>query len=150
MGRGERGFDMFDDFDVLDSVARTSDPHTSHEALSDDKKSKRVADTITRLALEAGERGLTINEAAAIMPEHKPWSVSPKFKPLVRRGKLVRNVVGRTEPTKRHPEGRAKFETRPDPETGCDCIVHYHHTVLAPKKKPGSVAPLPGEAVSRG
>jgi hypothetical protein len=128
-------YDDFDDYD--DSGARTSDPLTSHEALNDTELKVRIADTVTRLALEAGERGVTINETAAQMPAYKAWSISPIFAPLVRRGVLVRKVLGVAPPSKRWPEGKEIPETRVDPETHHSCVVHYHHAVLAPKKEPG-------------
>lgn len=129
---------MFDDDDYDDSAARKTDPLTSHEAPNDPKLRARISDAILQVALEAGAAGVTINECAEKLSDYKAWSISPMFKPLVRRGLLVRRVLGVTEPTRRWPDGKEIFETRVDPITHKRCIVNYHHTVL---KKPAATAP---------
>jgi hypothetical protein len=135
MVRGEQillvEFCMCDELD--DSVARTSDPLSSHQALGDAELCARISDHILRIAFEAGAKGITINECAAQMPEYKAWSVSPMFAPLVRKGRLARRVIGNTGPTSRWPEGKEILETRVDAETHKHCTVNYHHA-FAPKK----------------
>ena len=110
---------MFDDF----------------EGLNDVEFCARLCDDILRIALEAGSKGITINECAALLPKYKAWSVSPMFAPLVRKGLLVRRVIGITEPRRRWPNGKEILETREDPVTHKQCIVNYHHS-FAPKKPP--------------
>ena len=124
---------MCDHFD--DGGARNTDPLTSHEALNDPKFRARIKDDILRLALEAATKGITVNACAAQLPKYKAWSISPMFAPLVRKGLLVRRVIGITEPRRRWPNGKEILETREDPVTHKQCIVNYHHS-FAPKKPP--------------
>jgi hypothetical protein len=124
----------FDD----ESAARTSDPLTSHEALGDEKLRTRIFDDVERVALEAGLAGITINECAEKLPNYKAWSIPPMFAPLVRRGVLVRRVIGVTEPSKRWPQGKEILETRVDPITHKRCTVNYHHSIF---KKPSASVP---------
>jgi hypothetical protein len=124
---------MCNDFD--DSVARNTDPLTSHEALDDTDFRVRISEDILRIALEAGAKGITINECAERLPDYKAWSISPMFAPLVRKGLLVRRVIGITEPSRRWPNGKEVQETRVDPETHKPCTVNYHHS-FALKRPP--------------
>lgn len=123
--------------------ARLTDPHTSHESAeeSTDVRSQ-IAQAITALALEAGNSGITINEATEALPQFKPVSVSPVFKPLVNRSVLVRRVIGRNE------KGKDLYETREDPNSHRQVIVHFHHTVAA--KKPAASVGVPIDAVTYG
>ncbi len=110
-------------------VARTTDPHTSHEsAAASEETHKNIAEHVLRIAAERGGHGLTINEATEALPQFKPWSVSPVFKPLVRQGKLVRRVVGKTA------RGKDKYETRTDPESNRPVIIHYYFRMVHERK----------------
>src|SRR6266478_6266993 len=109
-------------FELEGPVARRTDPHTSHESAEASKQThKNVAEHILNLAAQRGRHGLTINEATdALSGQFKAVSVSPVFRPLVNKGKLVRRVIGKKA------NGRVKYETRTDPETNCPGIVHWH------------------------
>ncbi len=77
------------------------------------------------LARYAGRDGITIAEAIARITDHKPTSVSPRFSELVKRGELVRVLTGRGKPTKRSPEGVARYATRLDAQTRKRVIIHW-------------------------
>jgi hypothetical protein len=110
-------------------VARKTDPHTSHEsAAASEETHKNIAEHVLRIAADRGGHGLTINEATEALPQFKPWSVSPVFKPLVRQGKLVRHVVGKTG------KGKDRYETRIDPESSRPVIVHYYFRMVQDRK----------------
>lgn len=127
---------MCDDFDDDDGgAARNTDPLTSHEALDDTAFRARISEDVLRIALEAGAKGITINECAELLPNYKAWSISPMFAPLVRKGLLVRRVIGITEPSRRWPNGKEILDRREDPETHKNCLVNYHHS-FAPKRPP--------------
>jgi hypothetical protein len=80
---------------------------------------------IIALAREAAYEGLTINEAERNITEHKNHSVSPRFAELVRKGVLVRVVIGWSEPTPRFPKGRPIYQTRWDEQTRREVYVHW-------------------------
>src|SRR5437764_4578137 len=111
--------------DLDDSSARNTDPLTSQEALDNSAFRVRICEDIIRIALKAGAKGITINECAEQLPEYKAWSISPMFAPLVRKGLLVRRVIGVAEPCKRWPHGKDIMDTREDRETHKRCIVNY-------------------------
>lgn len=108
----------------LHPIGRRTDPHTSQEsAEASEDTHKNVAEHVLSLAAERGRHGLTINEATDALSQFKAVSVSPVFKPLFNKGKLVRRVIGKTA------RGRDKYESRIDPETNCPGIIHYHFRV---------------------
>jgi hypothetical protein len=110
------------------------------------KRSERLARglraQIVRLALAAGPRGLTINEAGWQIRNHKNNSVSPRFSELVKRGALVRVLVGYGRRTKRFPKGIPRYITRYDEETRRNVNVHW-----VPKFAPAAPdnSPAPNE-----
>jgi hypothetical protein len=109
-------------------VARATDPETSHlSAEASHELRTQIAERVLEIALSAGAGGITINEATAALPEFKPVSVSPIFSPLVRQGKLVRRVIGHSD------KGKEIYEKRLDTQSNRQCLVHYHHTVVAKK-----------------
>lgn len=125
----------------LDAIARSSDPHTSHESAEASKEKKaKIAEHVLTLAIQRGRHGITINEATYALPQFKPVSVSPVFKPLVNKEKLFRRVIGKTT------KGRVKYETRIDPETKCRGIIHYHFLALpdSERKRPLNTAAAGG------
>ena len=85
----------------------------------------RLRQQILDLARKAQNRGLTINEAERLINNHKGHSISPRFAELVRRGLLIRILIGRTRPTKRSPHGAPRYVTRFDPETRRNVNVHW-------------------------
>jgi len=106
------------------------DDDNDDRASVDEGLRSRIADEILRAALAAGERGITINECAEQLPIYKAWSISPMFKPLVRKGLLVRHEIGRTRPSRLWPNGKEILETRLDPHTHKLCIVNCHHSIF--------------------
>jgi len=125
---------------IVHPGARSTDPITSHESAETSGELRgKIANAILDFALQAGSKGVTINEATAALPQFKAVSISPIFKPLVKAEKLVRKVIGRTDPSERWPKGKEVYETRVDPSTNKKCIVHFHHAVVA--KKPTSTGP---------
>jgi hypothetical protein len=105
---------------------RNSDPSTSHEsAEAVGNLAAKLRSRILALARLAGPRGITISEAAEQIPEHKNTSVSPRFSELVARGALVRSLKGYGKPTKRSPAGVPQYETRFDPRTERNVIIHW-------------------------
>jgi hypothetical protein len=56
--------------------------------------------------------------------------ISPMFKPLVRKGLLVRHEIGWTRPCRLWPNGKEILENRLDPHTHKPCIVNYHHSIF--------------------
>jgi hypothetical protein len=112
---------------------------TSHQSHENSGESRgNIAGAIESLALQAGANGITINEATTALPQFKAVSVSPVFKPLVKSGKLFRRIIGRTEPSEKWPNGKDILQTRFDPTTNRECVLHFHHSV--DKKPPTSVA----------
>ena len=68
-------------------AARNSDPETSYESAQQiDALAAKLRGLIKNLARKAGYNGLSISEAATSIPEHKPWSISPRFAELIRSG----------------------------------------------------------------
>ncbi len=119
--------------------ARTTDPLTSHaSAESSGKLRGKIAQAILDLAEQAGKNGITINEATAALPQFKAVSISPIFKPLVRSGKLVRRLIGRTEMSPKWPRGKEIFQTRLDPSSNRECVLHFHPSVESSKKPPAA------------
>ena len=88
----------------------------------------KLRSRIITLAREAGHEGVTINEAERSIAEHKGHSVSPRFAELVRRGVLVRVMIGQS------PKGRPIYQTRWDPYTQRDVYLHWLPE-FAPTKK---------------
>ena len=128
---------MSNEFDDDDrGFARTTDPLSSHEALADEDLRAKIADKILQVALEAGAHGITINECAERLSEYKAWSLSPIFAPLIRKGLLIRPVLGRTAPSTRWPSGQEIYERRADPHTHKKCNIHYHHAVYKKPARP--------------
>lgn len=64
-------------------AARNTDPQTSHEAAASVDATRLEAKVVG--AIGAAADGLTITETAEIL-NISPWSISPRFKPLVRKG----------------------------------------------------------------
>jgi hypothetical protein len=106
--------------------ARTSGLTTSAEsAIESQQTAARLRQQILGLARNAQGRGLTINEAALLIDDHKGHSVSPRFAELVRLGLLVRIVIARGMKTLRFPQGAQRYWTRYDEETRRNVIVHW-------------------------
>lgn len=85
----------------------------------------RLRDRIVDLAQKAGAKGLTINEAEAIILDHKIQSVSPRFAELIARGALVRVPIEPGRPTKRSPFGTPRYMRRYDEQTKRRVNVHW-------------------------
>jgi len=83
------------------------------------KLAAKLRSRIIALAREAGYEGITINEAERGIAEHKNHSVSPRFAELVRKGLLVRVIIGQS------PKGRPIYQTRWDPYTQRDVCLHW-------------------------
>jgi len=99
--------------------ARNTDPETSHAAAAAfSKKASKVDARIIEQARTAGARGITEAEVVDAMPEYKPGSITPRFARLVRKGRLVRRLLGVGKPTKHFPAGRPIYVTRVDPKNG--------------------------------
>jgi hypothetical protein len=74
---------------------------------------------ILTLARRAGHAGLTISEAAGLIPEHKNTSVSPRFSELVEDGALVRVLTGHSR------SGAPRYAGRLDEQTGKYVRIHW-------------------------
>jgi hypothetical protein len=121
-------------------TVRNTDPETSYaSAAAVGALAARLRARVLTIAHEARERGITINEASAAIPEHRAHSVSPRFAELVERGHLVRVLVGHGKNTKRFPCGIPRYMTRWDEQTKRDVIVHWLPE-FAPTKKPPTSA----------
>jgi hypothetical protein len=121
---------------------RNSDPETSHESAAQvGELAARLRGRIIALARDAGEVGITINEAERLIADHKYNGVSPRFAELVRRGDLVRELIGHGKPTKRFPDGVPHYTARWDERTERNVIVHWSPE-FAPKA-PAAPAQLP-------
>lgn len=106
--------------------ARNTDPSTSHEAAQAvGNVAAKLRTRIQVLARAAGSAGITINEAAQQIPEHRATSISPRFAELVARGALIRVLRGNGRPTKRSPGGVPRYATRLDMQTKKNAIVHW-------------------------
>jgi len=119
--------------------ARSTDPVTSDQSAEQSGKVRgKIADAVEELAEQAGERGIIINEATAALPQFKPVSISPVFRPLVRTGKLFQVVLGYTKPS---PKRASKpiYATRFDSTTNRNCNLYFHHSVRG-KKGSGAVS----------
>lgn len=115
---------------------RNSDAVTSYESAATlGELAGKLRARIVQLARAAGRHGVTLSEAAAAIPEHKPASITPRFIELIERAQLVRVRVGTGKPTKRFPAGRPRYVTRFDEQTKRNVLVHW-----VPE-----VAPLPEE-----
>ena len=119
-------------------------PGCAATSIESSDKSKRLAERlchrILELARSAGEGGITINEAEKLIPDHKSSAVSPRFSELVRRGRLIRVLIGYSPPTKRFPRGVARYVGRYDEETRRGVTIHWLPE-FAPKTKRGPFVP---------
>ena len=105
---------------------RNTDPVSSHEAAAaSEELADRLCDRVIEVARAAGWRGITLSEAAELIPEHKATSITPRFKELLGRGQLVRVRVGTGEPTSRFLNGRPRYVTRFDEQTRRNVLVHW-------------------------
>ncbi len=105
----------------MNHPVRNSDPETSYESAQQiDALAAKLRGLIKNLAREAGYNGLSINEAAASIPEHKPWSISPRFAEMISSGDLVRVKLGTSK------KGRVIYLKRIDTATGRPVIVNFH------------------------
>jgi hypothetical protein len=99
---------------------------TSGESARESQElANRLRVRIMDMARRARERGLTINEAEREIDDHKAHSVSPRFSELIKSGELVRQEIGRGQPTRKFPHGSPRFATRYDEETRRNVIVHW-------------------------
>lgn len=106
--------------------ARTSGLTTSGASVNESQQTAaHLRQQILESARRAQGQGLTINQAERLIENHKGHSVSPRFVELVRRGLLVRIVIGRALPTMRFPQGAPRYWTRYDEETRRNVIVHW-------------------------
>ena len=74
---------------------------------------------IIDLSRQAGAEGITSNEAERLIPVHKNNSISPRFAELIKRGGLVRVLLGYTE------KKRAVYAKRFDPVTRRHVVVNF-------------------------
>jgi hypothetical protein len=107
--------------DLDDPIARTSDPPTSDVGAEASKENRQtIAANILALAAKRGNQGITIFEAKELLPEFEVVSLSPVFAPLVRKGKLIRRLIGKKL------KGKDCYETRINPKTNCPGNIHWH------------------------
>jgi hypothetical protein len=79
--------------------ARTTDPGTSHEAAAAIVDKIPELERVVRDALRAVPEGMTITETADWLQMDR-WSVSPRFRPLARKG-LIYEAGHKIAPTGR-------------------------------------------------
>ncbi|MGD0791816.1 MAG: hypothetical protein ABR920_08605 [Terriglobales bacterium] len=107
-------------------TVRNTDPATSHEsAAALGALAGKLRARVVQLARAVGRHGITLSEAAAAIPEHKPASITPRFIELIERGQLVRVRVGTGKPTKRFPAGQPRYMTRFDEQTKRNVLIHW-------------------------
>lgn len=76
-----------------EALARNTDPETSHEAAhSMDDAVTRLEKVVTLAIRASGDRGATWDELAALTGIDKA-SISPRFKPLRRKGQICSRTV---------------------------------------------------------
>jgi len=125
--------------DWMNNDSLTANYGTSVESLKASQKlARRLCDKVFDLALEAGPKGIMINEAVTLIEDHKANSVSPRFSELEKRGALVRVFRGCGRPTKRFPKGVPLYRTRYDEETRRNVNIYW-----VPEFAPAA----PGEAL---
>jgi hypothetical protein len=108
------------------SYHATSCLTTSGESIKESQQTAvQLRQQILEFARRAQGQGLTINQAERLIENHKGHSISPRFAELVRLGRLVRIITGRSEPTTRFPQGAPRYWTRYDEETRRNVIVHW-------------------------
>lgn len=121
-------------------TVRNTDPASSHEsAAAVGALAARLRARVLDIAGEAGAHGVTISEASAAIPQHRPHSISPRFAELVECGYLVRVLVGHGTHTKRFPGGVPRYVTRWDEQTKRNVIVHWSPEFV-PTGKPATSA----------
>jgi len=91
--------DQFSWHNKTDAYARRSDPETSHEAAESIRPTELEADVLSVLK-GTGDNGATSHELAAIM--HLDLvTVSPRLRPLARKGLIIETAERREGPSGR-------------------------------------------------
>lgn len=98
---------------------------SAESANKSEELASRLRGRIIALARKAGENGLTINEAEREIEDHKGHSVSPRFAELIKRGHLIRLLIGYGPSTKHFPRGSPRYFTRYDEVTRRNVTVHW-------------------------
>lgn len=78
--------------------ARNSDPQTSHDAVPTTERISELERKVVDLLRRALPRGLTSLECCDLLHIH-PWSISPRFRELQRRGLIIESGLKRNPKT---------------------------------------------------